>query len=313
LPLFLIMIVTGMLRHSVGQLLAGAKVRAPPLATQAQGLLTHTQRLTQTGAAHYMPTSKYQARKQQYAAYMQERAEWMIAEEVRNKERAEAAAAADDFDPMANLMNPLGMLKGNMVFMVQNMIMMQGIQHFFSGFILLKVPFPLTAGFKNVSIVFCCSARCSVALLAGAIDKTHASFIFILQMFQKGMAELPDLECSYVSSISWYFLVMYGLRSFFRLAIGDPPLEVREQEALHIQLGLQHPPNPGQKQDTETIVKLLKQQAETMEVTMQDHKSEMDGVEKRLLGANYPKRRLEASDSDFLLAGATKTKMKKKK
>ena len=64
---------------------------------------------------------------------------------------------------------------------------MQGIQHFFSGFILLQIPFPLTVGFKN--------------------------------MFQKGVMDMPDLAASYVSSVSWYFLVMYGLRGFLKLLI----------------------------------------------------------------------------------------------
>ena len=85
--------------------------------------------------------------------------------------------------------------------MVQNMVMMQGISHFFQGFILLKVPFPLTRGFKT--------------------------------MFQKGLGEFTsNLDTSYVSSVSWYFLVMFGLRAFFRMAIGDPTQEQIESMKL---------------------------------------------------------------------------------
>jgi ER membrane protein complex subunit 3 len=158
------------------------------------------------------------------------------------------------------------------------MVMMQGIQHFFSGFILLKVPFPLTAGFKN--------------------------------MFQKGLAELPDLEPSYVSSVSWYFLVMYGLSSFFKLVIGDPSLEVREQEMLLAQLGWQTVQGPKPPDGT-SMAKLLRQEAENLELFMQNHKSEMDSVEKRLLGNKRMPRKLlgSANDADFLL-GTSKPKRK---
>jgi hypothetical protein len=159
--------------------------------------------------------------------------------------------------------------------------MMQAIQHFFSGFILLKVPFPLTAGFKN--------------------------------MFQRGVADLPDLEPAYVSSVSWYFLVMYGLRSFFKLAIGMPPHEVKEQEILLHNMGFQNPQNnpAAKKQDAESMAKLLRQEADNLEMLV--HKSEFDGVEKRLLKSRYPKKKLTSSkDADFLL-GSKKSPSRKKK
>jgi hypothetical protein len=164
--------------------------------------------------------------------------------------------------------------------------MMQGIQHFFSGFILLKVPFPLTAGFKS--------------------------------MFQRGLADLPDLEPSYVSSLSWYFLVMYGLRSFFRLAIGGPSIERKEQEVLLTKQGYQNPPNPaaGPKQDAESAAKMLRQEAETLELFVQQHRSEMDGVERRLLGKKrYPKKKMGSGseEADFLLGVGGKSPFKSKK
>ena len=159
--------------------------------------------------------------------------------------------------------------------------MMQGIQHFFSGFILLRVPFSLTVGFKN--------------------------------MFQRGVADLPDLEPSFVSSVSWYFLVMYGLRSFIQLVIGTPLQEIKEQEMYLHQCGFQNPPNPGSKQDAETLAKMLRQEADNLDMLMLG-KSEFDVVEKRLLGKKrYPKKKLAASsDADFLL-GSKKSKSSKKK
>jgi ER membrane protein complex subunit 3 len=151
------------------------------------------------------------------------------------------------------------------------MVLMQGIQHFFSGYVLLKVPFPLTAGFKN--------------------------------MFQRGMAELPDLDSSYVSSVSWYFLVMFGLRSFFQLAVGDPPLEYKEQMQLQAMQGYQPPSPPGKPQNGEAMAKLLRQEAENLEMLV-PHTSELDSVEKRLLGNRMPRKKQARSGSsaDFLFA-----------
>jgi len=95
-------------------------------------------------------------------------------------------------NPMANPMtNPMAMMdgmKGNISFMVPNMIMMTFISYFFSGFVLVKVPFDLTNRFKV--------------------------------MLQRGV-DLSTLHVSYVSSLSWYFLLMYGLRSVFRLVLGE--------------------------------------------------------------------------------------------
>jgi len=112
-------------------------------------------------------------------------------------------------------------------------------------------------------------------------------------------------------SVSWYFLVMYGLRSFFKLVIGDPSLEVREQEMLLTQQGMQNPSNPGSKtNDVEAIVKQLQAEAENLEL-LANHKSEMDGVEKRLLGKRFPKKKLTTDASDFLL-GSRGPKSKRK-
>ena len=66
--------------------------------------------------------------------------------------------------------------------MIQNMVMMQGIAYFFQGYVLVKVPFPLTMGFK--------------------------------MMFQPGL-DLTTLETSYVLSVSWYFLVPRRESTFF--------------------------------------------------------------------------------------------------
>jgi ER membrane protein complex subunit 3 len=166
--------------------------------------------------------------------------------------------------------------KHPLYFLLPTQAMMQFIQQFFSGFILLRVPFPLTIGFKS--------------------------------MFQRGLAELPDLDSSYVSSISWYFLVMYGLRATLTILMGEPSLELREQELLQTgSFGLQNPPGPGQTQKAEAMGKLVLAEVENLEL-LSPPKSDFDSVEKRLLGKErYPKKRGVSSqaEDDFLLMGGS--------
>jgi Integral membrane protein EMC3/TMCO1-like len=56
------------------------------------------------------------------------------------------------------------------------------------GFFLVKLPFPLTLGFK--------------------------------QMLQRGI-DTPDMDVRWVSSLSWYILNWFGLNGLFRLLLGN--------------------------------------------------------------------------------------------
>lgn len=105
-------------------------------------------------------------------------------------------------------------------------------------------------------------------------------------MFQRGL-DLSTLDTSYVSSVSWYFLVMFGLRAFFRLAIGDLNQETQESMITQHKFGVTNvAPNPQNKFIPEQA---LKTEADNLEFQKQIEL--MDDVEKRLLGNRYPKRR----------------------
>ena len=299
LPLFVIMVSAGLLRHSVGVMLKADPEKTSFIQQRAQATGRHTSKL-KSGASHYISSWQWNVRRLHYAKLLQETADWCESDEaqtaakpkklVKNEdgtivEADEGDDAADD--PMSQMMNPLSMMKGNMVFMVQNMVMMQGIQHFFSGFILLKVPFPLTLGFK--------------------------------QMFQRGLFELTTLDTSYTSSVSFYFLTMFGLRSFFKLAIGDPTMETREQGMILGKLGFS-PANPtASGKDGEAQAKMLRGEADNFEMFLQaNHKSKFDSVEKRLLGNRYPKKATAygnagSAANDFLLGAAGVSRGGKKK
>ena len=253
LPLLIIMIAAGLLRHFLGILLRG---KSKPLSTVEQRAKSDLLRASRvkSGSANFVPTTKWQARCDYYSSHLREEAEW-----------AQKEATTNPTDSGVDPMNPMAMMDGmmgNMAFMVQNMIMMQGISHFFKGYVLVKIPFPLTQGFKG--------------------------------MFQRGL-ELQTLHTSYVSSVSWYFLVMFGLRGFFRLVIGDPTQEQQESMVLQSQLGTHNAPVSAQQFDAP---KVLKQEADNLEM-LPFHKSNFDDVEKRLLGKRYPKKKLQAGGDLF--------------
>ena len=145
---------------------------------------------------------------------------------------------------------------------------------------LVRVPFPLTRGFK--------------------------------QMFQRGLYDLNTLDTSYVSSVSWYFLVMFGLRAFFRLAMGDPLQEEVEGNEIQKELGRDYGGGtPGAQFDGP---KILRAEADNLElINKRSRRFKVDDAERNLLGKRYPKKKRakKGAADDVLFGGSGKSKQKK--
>ncbi|KAJ0406506.1 hypothetical protein P43SY_001437 [Pythium insidiosum] len=153
-------------------------------------------------------------------------------------------------EAMNQMMNPnsmLEMMKGNMTFMVSNFVMMGLMSYFFGGFVLVKVPFSLTQKFKL--------------------------------MLQRGV-ELPTLDVSYVSSVSWYFLVMFGMSGFLQLILGEKTAN-DDAKAMQMQMGMGAGPNVGFD-----APKMYKQ--ERVSLRLHQHEWSLENAEKRLLGEPLP-------------------------
>ena len=81
-----------------------------------------------------------------------------------------------------------GMLKQSLSGIVPQVAMGAFVSFFFSGFILGRVPFPLSPSFRL--------------------------------MLQRGV-ELPSLDVTYFTSLSFYILLLFGLRGAFMLAFRE--------------------------------------------------------------------------------------------
>lgn len=96
-----------------------------------------------------------------------------------------------------------GMLKKNLNMIVPQMLTATWVNFFFTGFVVGKVPFPLTQRFRG--------------------------------MLQRGI-ELQSLDVTYISSLSWYFLNFFGLRGVFSLALGANELD--DAQAMQQQMAM---------------------------------------------------------------------------
>ncbi|KAI9842306.1 MAG: ER membrane complex subunit 3 [Thelocarpon superellum] len=142
----------------------------------------------------------------------------------------------------------MGMMKGNMAMMIPQTLIMGWINAFFSGFVIMKLPFPLTIRFKS--------------------------------MLQSGVGT-RDLDVRWVSSLSWYFLNLFGLQSVFSFILGND----NAASQMSAQMAQMNPGaagaglfGPGQHPD-----KLFAAEAENLEVV--DHTWVCEGVEGRLLAS----------------------------
>jgi len=146
--------------------------------------------------ANHIPRATFDNRKRFLQTAFQ-KGEYLKDPENRGQPPANPLTDPGGMDQMMNMM------KGNMVMFIPQTVIMAWINFFFSGFVLrtyshiceerltrdtVKLPFPLTIRFKN--------------------------------MLQSGV-NTPDLDVRWVSSISWYFLNLFGLRGIYGLILGD--------------------------------------------------------------------------------------------
>eukprot|EP01027_Heterolobosea_sp_BB2_P008411 GEZU01012478.1.p1 GENE.GEZU01012478.1~~GEZU01012478.1.p1 ORF type:complete len:259 (+),score=73.63 GEZU01012478.1:624-1400(+) len=162
------------------------------------------------------------------------------------------ASMSSMMDPN-NMGNMMEMMKKNMVgglgFTLQNIAIMTWVNYLFSGFIIAKFPFPLTNRFRG--------------------------------MVQRGI-ELASLDVSYVTSLSMYFLIMFGLRGLLTLLLGegspDQMADMQKQQQQQMQMMMM---GGGAGMDT---AKIYKAEKENLELVVHDFA--LKDVEAKLLSSS---------------------------
>jgi len=227
IPIVIIMFLMGILRNNVTKMM---RKDVPPDATKIlqNNQLMRARRLRANAA--YIPCSGFTARKH----YFCDKGSGVL---MQKMEAPNPMAAMQDPNVMMNMM------QGNMAMMVPQMAMMGIVNYFFSGFVLGKIPFPLTPSFKG--------------------------------MLQRGIS-LTTLDTAYVTSMSWYFLVMFGMRGLYSIVLGQGA-ETDDTKMMQAQMGMGQQGQPGQQPD---MGKLYAAEAENMH--MVDHNWFLDSAEERL-------------------------------
>ncbi|MCJ1246183.1 ER membrane complex subunit 3 [Trapelia coarctata] len=238
-PISIVMILTGILRHYATTLLTSTpkKLTLPTLREQ-RSLLRGIN--TRTNAAQLSPaafTSRRDFLIQGYKA----------GAFLKDPENRGKPAANPMTDPAA-MEGMMGMMKGNMMMMVPQTVIMGWINAFFAGFVIMKLPFPLTIRFKS--------------------------------MLQSGVAT-RDLDVRWVSSLSWYFLNLFGLQSVFIFILGND--NAANQMAQQMSQMNPSAAGAGLFQPGADPDKMFLSEAENLEVL--EHWCILDGVENRLLAS----------------------------
>lgn len=119
-----------------------------------------------------------------------------------------------------DMMNPnmmVDVMKKNLINGLYYALIFVGVGYMFSGFILLKLPFGLTQKFRS--------------------------------MLQQGL-NLPDVDVSYVSAISWCFILVFGLNSILQHFDGGDNFSMLNQQEQMMKAPMQMMPGqPGVEYD----------------------------------------------------------------
>ncbi|EJD53559.1 transmembrane protein [Auricularia subglabra TFB-10046 SS5] len=185
-PITIVMVLVGVLRHYVTQLLGTAPKKQPRAQIREQRAMLRAQILRTTASKSPIPPAHYRS----ISSYLQDAFTAGTFLKDGPPKPGTQSAVKSPLEAMSDPAQMEGMMDGmkkQMVMMVPQMVIMGWINFFFQGFVLIKLPFPLTNGFKS--------------------------------MLQRGI-DTQDMDVRWVSSLSWYILNLFGLNGVYRLILG---------------------------------------------------------------------------------------------
>jgi len=241
MPIMVVMVLVGVLRHQVTSLLTSPPLRPTLKALREAQALLKCNLLHQH--ADHLVYSKFVARRTHVMASINS------GEYLKNGSKPSGSTtitgAPNPLTDPAMMEQMMGGMKRNVAMVVPQTIIMAWINFFFSGFVLIRLPFPLTLRFKS--------------------------------MLQSGIMA-TDMDPAWVSSLSWYFLNLFGLRAVFALLLGDENTVDGFKDMQAMNMPTIAAGGPGQPSDAS---KLFKAEAENL--ALHNHRWKLDGIEKRIL------------------------------
>jgi len=243
-PITITMILVGLLRHYIISLINSPPKKQPLKAVREQRALLRSQVLRTN--ANQLTRAEFQDRKAHLASAFESGAF------LKEPPPAEGGGPSTPPNPLSDPAQMDGMMDGlkkQMVMIVPQTVIMGWINLFFTGFILIKLPFPLTLRFKS--------------------------------MLQRGI-DTPNMDVTWVSSLSWYFINLMGLNSVYRLILGEENAAdgTRDMQAVGAIGGI----IAGQQmagQPAQDFVKLFAAERDNLELI--EHHYVNDSVEVRYL------------------------------
>ncbi|CAJ2513481.1 Uu.00g016000.m01.CDS01 [Anthostomella pinea] len=235
-PITVVMVLTGILRHYATVLMATSPKKLDQKTMREQRSMLHG--VATRSNFHVLSGPSFRARRD-YLTNAYETGAFLKSPDQRGQPPPNPMTDPGAMDGM------MGMMKNNMAMMIPNTLIMSWINAFFSGFVIIKLPFPITVKFKS--------------------------------MLQAGVAT-REMDPRWMSSISWYFLCIFGLQSVFNFLLGSDNAAsqmAQQMGGMGPQAGAQMF-GPGVDPDKQFKI-------ETENLAVVEHYSVLDGVEDRLL------------------------------
>uniref|UniRef100_A0A060T0E3 ER membrane protein complex subunit 3 n=1 Tax=Blastobotrys adeninivorans TaxID=409370 RepID=A0A060T0E3_BLAAD len=237
-PILFVMILVGVIRHYATVLLQQTPKSQDAKTLREQQFLQYSQTLRANGV-NIRPDS-FAMRQNHLIENMKNNAYLADPKSATADTTQQAANMLQDPKALENMMNGM---KGQISMVVPQTLMMGWINAFFAGFVLMRLPFPLTIRFK--------------------------------EMLQSGVAT-TDLDVRWVSSLSWYFLNLLGLNSVYALILGG------SNSAGGVGNVSPNPgAMPGMQRPGTETVKMYRAEAENLHIAR--HEYLLEGVEDRVL------------------------------
>ncbi|CAG7848414.1 SubName: Full=Uncharacterized protein {ECO:0000313/EMBL:CCA71706.1} [Serendipita indica DSM 11827] len=216
-PITLVMILVGVLRHNIVQLIASSPKKLSRAATREQRALLRAQILRSTAKSSPIPPSYYDSHTDELTAAF--KAGNYLSKPVELDQDGKPIAP----NPTSMLTDPaamegmMGGMKNQAVMMIPQMIIMGWINFFFQGFVLsIQTPIPSHSRFQ-------------INDAARNRDARHGRPLGF--------------------SLSWFFLNWFGLNGLYRVLLGNDNSAVNQQDLASSPFAGAAAPAMGQPQD----------------------------------------------------------------